>query len=589
MVVNEVPLGSVEEHLRSCGSCQDRVSQLESEIETARGLADDLSQSDSLSHTHAPLSPWLGREDADLDDQLFDRWRAARLSETLTRPLAVIGKYFVLETISVGGQSTVFRGFHPSLLIDVVIKLAHQPCLQDETGRARLVTEAKALAEIDHPHLARLYDLEFFEDRPFLVLEYVRGKRLGDFRDGSHLTPSQIASLLAKVARAVSAAHERGILHLDLKPDNIMVTLGGEPVLIDFGMSILQRTGAAQAPGELCIAGTPQYMSPEQTRGRPAEFDARTDIFGLGAVLYDLCVGQPPFAIDGDETDSHSSQSSEPDWNELSRAPVPHSLQTICRKAMSSDPEARYESAEEFAEQLEAVSKRLDKRRTVLHRLAAMLVLTLGVFSLLVAWWMPGQVAPERVSLGLQVVREFGEVPLRQALPIMGGDHLRLQGWLSETAHLGMFALTDNGQRQWLGPLKSVSDQGHTRVAFPDFTDTIALSDDAGTLLILLVSQRESPVYHSKVLEVMSEPESVPTIPSHLAVVLHRDDCEVVTAIGLPVDDSEATAVQEQLQEFRQRLAIQFDDFAGILIRVKAGPASSDPRLDITEHREQPR
>jgi serine/threonine protein kinase len=282
--------------------------------------------------------------------------RSDDLSTVPTQPLAVIGKYFILETISEGGQATLFRGLHPALLIDVVIKLAHRPWRGDGSGRTRFVSEAKALAEIDHPHLARLYDLDFYEDRPFLVLEYVRGRTLGHYRKTTSLEPSEIAFLVAKAARAVGAAHKRGILHLDLKPENILITPEREPVLIDFGLSFLTPRDGNSATEDRWIAGTPQYMAPEQICGERSTLTQRTDVFGLGGVLYFLCVGHDPFVVR--DIDGRLQRPAEPDWVSLARARVPLRLKAICRKALATDPDARYLSAEAMADILLAAGRR---------------------------------------------------------------------------------------------------------------------------------------------------------------------------------------------------------------------------------------
>jgi serine/threonine protein kinase len=288
--------------------------------------------------------------------------RADNLSAVSTRPLAVIGKYFILEVISESGQATLFRGLHPALLIDVVIKLAHAPWRDDPQGRMRFVSEAKALAEIEHPHLARLYDLDFYEDRPFLVLAYVRGRNLGHYRETTGLSASEIVFLVAKVARAVGAAHARGILHLDLKPENILITPAREPVLIDFGLSFLTPRGDNSPTAERWVAGTPQYMAPEQISGNRSALTQRTDVFGLGGVLYFLCVGHDPFVVR--ESDGRLQRAAEPDWVSLARARVPLRLKSICRKALATNPDARHLSAEAMAEALEAAGRRWTRAAT---------------------------------------------------------------------------------------------------------------------------------------------------------------------------------------------------------------------------------
>src|SRR5207244_3541115 len=146
-----------------------------------------------------------------------------------------IGKYTVLRHLDQGGQAAVFLALHPSLGREVVLKLGHSGL--HALQRDALVKEGRILAELDHPFLARIYDLDIHEERPFLVMEYVHGQNLEQYAKQQVLTPIQCAQMLAKIARALALAHQRGVIHRDLKPRNLLIDANGEPRIIDFGLA----------------------------------------------------------------------------------------------------------------------------------------------------------------------------------------------------------------------------------------------------------------------------------------------------------------------------------------------------------------
>src|SRR5262245_43372107 len=166
---------------------------------------------------------------------------------------AAIGKYPVVSVLDRGGQALVYRAVHPTLQKDVVIKLGKQAFGADPAGRNRLLEEGRILAGLDHPHLAHVHDLDFHQDRPFLVLQYVRGRTLEQYARQETPSPRQAAGLVAAVARALAAAHRRGITHRDVKPKNVLIDEGGQPRLIDFGLAWLQDAwgDASDEPGSV--------------------------------------------------------------------------------------------------------------------------------------------------------------------------------------------------------------------------------------------------------------------------------------------------------------------------------------------------
>lgn len=256
---------------------------------------------------------------------------------------ARIGRYPILRPLKLGGQAMVYLARHPALEIDVVVKWAHAPLARRPHAAARFAVEARVLAELRHPHLAQIYDLGIECGRPFLVMEHIAGQELSRFGQRP-LRPLDAARLIARIARALAAVHARGVLHLDIQPDNILVGPDQEPKLIDFG-SILLRTGVRKPPDDgQPPCGTPEYMAPEQLAAEAGRLDARTDVYSLGAVLHELLTGiaPQPELVWGPATQRTTRLSA-----------VPATLQHICRKALHPDPARRFASAQDLASALE--------------------------------------------------------------------------------------------------------------------------------------------------------------------------------------------------------------------------------------------
>lgn len=284
-------------------------------------------------------------------DSLPKTLPAEPAAEEAARVPDTIGKYRVISALDEGGQATVYRALHPTLDKELVIKLARRPIRRDSPEADRLIAEGKLLAELDHPNLACVYDLDLHDGRPFLVMEYVRGQNLRQYVEQHRLSPRDAALLVAKIARAMAAAHARGIIHQDLKPTNILIDEAGEPRIIDFGMARL-RHGWGESPVEAgSVSGTLQYMPPEQARGDTDQVSHRSDIFALGAILYWLLAGRPPY-VDRDITTllDRASQC------RFDRAPLqdaPRRVKQVCLRAMEADPNNRYQNATELASALE--------------------------------------------------------------------------------------------------------------------------------------------------------------------------------------------------------------------------------------------
>lgn len=261
-----------------------------------------------------------------------------------------IGKYRVLEWLGAGGQANVYRAVHPDLGLEVAIKWSRRALPRDAAwGPQR---EGKVLVELNHPGLAKVYDLDLCEGRPFLVLEYVPGVSLDTFVQQTALSPRQACNFVAELAEAAAFAHQLGVVHHDIKPGNVLVQSDGRVRLIDFGLARVQRAWDVDAHDGR-IAGTPAFMAPEQARGQPV--DCRADVFGLGAVLYFLLVGRGPFEQGSYALCLEAAQRGVVD---LSGAHFGRRLRSVLRRALAELPQERQVSARRFAKELRSLASR---------------------------------------------------------------------------------------------------------------------------------------------------------------------------------------------------------------------------------------
>ena len=257
-----------------------------------------------------------------------------------------IGRYLVVEALGEGGQGEVFRVVHPELGRAFVLKLARRAIAADPAGRERMLREGRLLAGFDHPNLVRVVDIDFHEGRPFAVMEHVQGLNLQQYAEKHALGPREAARILVELARCVAYFHARGILHLDIKPRNVLIDEDGRPRLIDFGLARLRDAWVEDPKGS--SGGTTGYMSPEQANGQGGQIGPWTDVFGLGGVLYYLLTGRPVYqgtsAFAAIQRASKGEQVSPRSINPR----VPRALERICLKALAPDSERRYRTATEL-------------------------------------------------------------------------------------------------------------------------------------------------------------------------------------------------------------------------------------------------
>jgi eukaryotic-like serine/threonine-protein kinase len=262
-------------------------------------------------------------------------------------------RYRVEARIGQGGMAEVFRGFDPSLERTVAVKVLLPPFDRDAGFVARFRREAQAAARLNHPNIVGVYDAGAEGDTQYIVMEYVEGRTLASFLGGGggQPTPVQAVELAGKVASALQAAHEQGIVHRDIKPANIMVTRAGAVKVMDFGIARVQTD--ATAPQTSSVIGTPAYFSPEQAQGQPV--DARSDIYSLGCVLYELLCHRQPFSGDTPVAVAYKQVNEMPVPPSQLNPDVPPRLDAVVMKCMAKNPANRYQSATELIADLERV------------------------------------------------------------------------------------------------------------------------------------------------------------------------------------------------------------------------------------------
>jgi serine/threonine protein kinase/tetratricopeptide (TPR) repeat protein len=290
-----------------------------------------------------------------------------KIAAHAAKMLGELGDYELLEEIGRGGQGVVFRARQKSLNRTVAVKVIGLGQWATKAHLKRFRLEAEAAASLDHPCIVPIYEIGERDGACYFSMGLVEGGQLDAVAKREPMPIRHAAELIAKLARTVHYAHERGILHRDIKPGNILLDAKGEPHLTDFGFARLVETEST-VTRTMEVLGTPSYMAPEQAVGNNARVTSATDIYGLGAVLYQLLTGHPPFAGGTTFETVRLVLDTEPRQPSLLNPKVDRDLATICLKCLEKDPPRRYSSALALAEDLEHWLKHepIRARRTTL-------------------------------------------------------------------------------------------------------------------------------------------------------------------------------------------------------------------------------
>lgn len=262
------------------------------------------------------------------------------------------GGYELLEEVGRGGMGVVFKARHISLNRIVALKMIRDSRLASSLIVQRFRVEAQAAAKLDHPHIVPIYETGQNDGQHYFTMQLVEGKSLAAELHGVPMDAQRIAALMVALAKAISYAHQRGVLHRDLKPANILLDPRGEPHVTDFGLAkITDNDGHLTSTMELM--GSPNYMSPEQASGRAEEVTTAVDVYSLGAVMYELLTGSAPFRAATPAETLRKVSLEEPVRPHLLNKLADTDLETICLKCLAKEPSGRYESAEALAAELQ--------------------------------------------------------------------------------------------------------------------------------------------------------------------------------------------------------------------------------------------
>jgi formylglycine-generating enzyme required for sulfatase activity/predicted Ser/Thr protein kinase len=302
-----------------------------------------------------------------------------------------VGRYEVICALGAGGMGEVYRARDVRLERDVAIKVLRPVLLKSEDARKQFHKEALALARLNHPNIAGVYDVGEFDGTDYLVMEYVAGKSLaGHLREGPMATERAL-TIAAEIAAALAEAHEQGVVHRDVKPSNVAITEKGHAKVLDFGLAkLLAPSATADATVSMTEMrgpmGTLQYMSPEQAEGK--FIDSRTDLWSLGVLLYETLSGQPPFRGNSALAILKAVTAATPQPLREVRKEIPEHTEHIVAKALEKDVTKRYQKASEMESELTAALRKMRQpeaerpssrwTRTIVAGLAVVVLLAIG-------------------------------------------------------------------------------------------------------------------------------------------------------------------------------------------------------------------
>ncbi len=349
--LNELDHSSISEHVQGCVRCQERLKSLTSQASVLLDWeAFDRLQSDpspTLDHLEdgVPASALLINH----FDAIVPRRSPAECGSESDLP-AVDG-YEILAELGHGGMGVVYKAFQQRLSRLVALKMIRAGSLAKPEDLARFRIEAEAVAKLCHPNIIQIYDIGEVGNLPFVALELLEGGSLDGSLKRTPQPAKSSAVLLATLARAIHAAHQAGIVHRDLKPSNVLLGSDGTPKITDFGLAKRLEEEGYTETGQ--VLGSPSYIPPEQAQGRAKEVGPAADIYALGAILYEMLTGRPPFKGTTPLETVLQVLNEDPVPPSRLQSQVPRDLETICLKCLAKEPHKRYQSALTLADDLD--------------------------------------------------------------------------------------------------------------------------------------------------------------------------------------------------------------------------------------------
>lgn len=300
-------------------------------------------------------------DDRGLIDKVFAEvekaWRTERYEIPETAKLdEKFGRFELRQIVGQGAFATVFQAYDPQLDRDIALKIPKQAVTGEPTEVARVLREARAAAQLRHPNIVAVHDAGEIDGTLFIATDFIKGKTLREcLEEGRDFTILETVTLLRKLALALQAAHEKGVIHRDIKPGNVILDESGEPHITDFGLA-RRETGDELETTEGTVLGTPSYMSPEQAAGDSRRASAASDIWALGVIMFELLTGRRPFFGSSEDVLHDVQHGVVPCLSDL-KPSIPLGLDSICLRCLAKDPAKRYGSCQKLADDLEPWSE----------------------------------------------------------------------------------------------------------------------------------------------------------------------------------------------------------------------------------------
>ncbi len=386
------------------------------------------------------------------------------LCESVLRPVSKpvefdLGRFVLLGEIGRGGMGVVYKARQKDLDRIVALKMILSSHLASAEQVERFYAEARAAARLRDPHIVGIHEVGEYRGQHYFSMEYIEGRSLAQALRSGSMAPIDAAKLVMTVARAVHYLHRQGLIHRDLKPSNILLDKEDRPFVSDFGLAkVLEAEGQNSISG---VVGTPNYMAPEQAAGHNDIVGPRSDVYSLGAILYETITGQPPHAGDAPLDTLNQVLNGEPERPRRLNPRIPRALEQVCLKALEREPSDRYASASDLAADLDHFlrGEQVEASRTdLLHRLRRWarrepaLVSRLGTMALCGAiiqinGFLTGDLAPDSrrlivVVLGWAVASIIFQLALRQGRWI---DLGRLGWTIVDVAAFTLLVYNTNG------------------------------------------------------------------------------------------------------------------------------------------------
>tara|TARA_R110002110_G_scaffold26911_3_gene98509 strand:+ start:14982 stop:16688 length:1707 start_codon:yes stop_codon:yes gene_type:complete len=353
-----------------------------------------------------------------------------------------LGRYEIQELIGEGGMAHVYRAYDPGIHRTVALKVLKSEHCGEEEHNNRFLREGKAAGALTHPNIVTVYDVGSFQGAPYIMMELLEGEPLGDIlQQGRRLPIKSIIRIAIQLAKAMDYAHSRGVVHRDLKPDNIILGADGETVKVtDFGIARMEESASKETTQVGMMLGTPRYMSPEQASG--SAVDGRSDLFAVGVILYETITGHKAFDAESLPTLIMQIVQKNPVPIRQLTTDAPVGLQKIVNKLLQKKPERRFQSGRELQEalvrELASLQQQEEEQRGYLPLqvkwtaiMATVVALAMAVSSVLVFRAQSEALTHQAVDSGMSLAKF---IAVQAAIPVLGEDWVTLEALVEDAA-----------------------------------------------------------------------------------------------------------------------------------------------------------